>query len=194
VIARLTGTLVEKHMDHAVVDAGGVGYKVHLSLQTGAQLPPAGKPVTLRIHTHVREDALQLYGFVGEREEELFHLLITVSGVGPRLAINVLSGMPAEDLARAVGAGDLTTLTKIPGVGKKTAERLVVELKDKVKRMGPAHSPSARGTPESELASALINLGYKPVEAERAARAAVERSADKQDLASLIREALRSIA
>jgi Holliday junction DNA helicase RuvA len=122
-IARLSGMLIEKRADAAVVDVGGVGYLVHLSQQSLSRLGPPGAAVELRTHTHVREDALQLYGFASGEEEELFHLLIGVSGVGPRLGINILSGMPAGELAVALEGGEIARLTRIPGVGKKTAER-----------------------------------------------------------------------
>src|SRR5205823_6140261 len=132
-IARLSGVLLEKHSDTAVVDVQGVGYLVYLSHQSMARLPSEGSRAQLRCYTHVREDALQLYGLATAEEEELFHLLISVSGVGPKLAVNILSGMPAPELASAIRHGELGRLTKISGVGKKTAERLVMELKDKLK-------------------------------------------------------------
>ena len=135
-IARVAGMLLEKRNDAAIVDVGGLGYLVHLSQQSLAALGPAGSAVALRTYTHVREDALQLYGFVTEDEERLFGMLIDVSGVGPKLAINILSGMAAKELAKALVGGEFARLTKIPGVGKKTAERLVVELKDKLKTSG----------------------------------------------------------
>ena len=170
-IARLDGVLVEKRADAAVVDVQGVGYLVHLSLQSMGRLPAEGDRAQLRCYTHVREDALQLFGFVTAEEEELFHLLIGVSGVGPRLALNVLSGMPAGELATAILHNELARLTKIPGVGKKTADRLVLELKDKIKTSGLAAAPSSRpgGAPSEALLSALVNLGYRPAAAERTA-------------------------
>jgi len=146
-IARLSGTLLDKAADTVIVDVGGVGYLVHLSLQSMTRLPAEGARVDLRTYTHVREDALQLYGFAGDDEERLFHLLIGVSGVGPRLALNVLSGMPAAELAEAIVESEIPRLTRIAGVGKKTAERLVVELKDKLKTAGIALRPAPSAAP-----------------------------------------------
>jgi holliday junction DNA helicase RuvA len=196
VIARLSGTVVEKRADAAVVDVSGVGYLVHVSLQSMARLPPEGARVDLRTYTHVREDALQLFGFVGEDEERLFLLLIDVSGVGPKLALNVLSGMPAGELAHALVEGEIARLTKIPGVGKKTAERLVVELRDRLKTAvwaPKAHGPQPlAGT--SALVSALVNPGYKPVAAERTAEAVRRSLGAAAPVEDQLREALRLIA
>jgi holliday junction DNA helicase RuvA len=199
-IARLSGMLIEKRGDAAVIDVGGVGYLVHLSQQSMARLGPAGSAVELRIHTHVREEALQLYGFATEDEEELFHLLISVSGVGPRLGVNILSGMPAGELAAALVAGELARLTKIPGVGKKTAERLVVELKDKLKTSalltragrGPL-APEARPS-DGALVSALLNLGYKPAAVQRTAEAVRRALGPAAGLEDQLREALKVIS
>ena len=196
-IAHLSGTLVEKRGDAAVVDVGGVGYLVHLSLQSMARLPTEGAEVRLRTYTHVREDALQLFGFATEDEERLFSLLIGVSGVGPRLAQTILSGMPAAELAEALMGGEIARLTQISGVGKKTAERLVVELKDKLKTSGllvraaPALAPlSGSGA----LVSALLNLGYKPAAAERTAEAVRRSLGPQAAVEDQLREALRLIA
>jgi holliday junction DNA helicase RuvA len=196
-IARLSGTLLDKAADTVIVDVGGVGYLLHLSLQSMSRLPAEGSRVDLRTYTHVREDALQLYGFAGEDEERLFHLLIGVSGVGPRLALNVLSGMPAAELAEAIVANEIARLTRIPGVGKKTAERLVVELKDKLKTAGIALRPAA--TPiqlssDGALISALVNLGYKPAAAERTADAVRRSLGVSAPVEDQLREALRLIA
>jgi Holliday junction DNA helicase RuvA len=197
VIARLDGVLVEKRGDAAVLDVQGVGYLVHLSLQSSARLPDGGR-VQLRCHTHVREDALQLFGFVTAEEEELFHLLISVSGVGPKLAVNILSGMPAGELAAAILHGELARLTKISGVGKKTAERLVLELKDKVKESGlvsarPSQPPPAPDADQA-LLSALVNLGYRPAAAERTAEAVRRSLGPAAPLEARLREALKLIA
>jgi holliday junction DNA helicase RuvA len=197
VIARLSGTVVERRADAAVVDVSGVGYLVHVSLQSMTRLPPEGARVDLRTYTHVREDALQLFGFASEDEERLFLLLIGVSGVGPRLALNVLSGMPAGELAHALVEGEIGRLTKIAGVGKKTAERLVVELRDKLK--AAAWTPRAQG-PQPALAgtgalvSALVNLGYKPAAAERTAEAVRRSLGTAAPVEDQLREALRLIA
>jgi Holliday junction DNA helicase RuvA len=199
VIARLSGVLLEKAGDTVILDVGGVGYLVHLSLQSMSRLPPEGARLELRTHTHVREDALQLYGFVSEDEERLFHLLVGVSGVGPKLALHVLSGMRAAELAEAIMEGEIARLTRIPGVGKKTAERLVVELKDKLKEAGIA----ARGQPApipvqlsggGALISALVNLGYKPSAAERTADAVRRTLGASAPVEDQLREALRLIA
>lgn len=195
-IARLDGVLLEKRADSAVLDVQGVGYLVHLSLQSMGRLPPEGARAQLRCYTHVREDALQLFGFLTAEEEELFHLLIGVSGVGPRLALNVLSGMPAGELAVAILHGELARLTRIQGVGKKTAERLVLELKDKIKTSGLAAAPVSRppGAPSEALLSALVNLGYRPAAAERTADQVRRALGPAAPLEDQLREALRLIA
>ena len=197
-IARLSGTVLEKRGDAAVVDVQGVGYLVHLSLQSLGKLPAEGARAQLRCYTHVREDALQLFGFVSAEEEELFHLLISVSGVGPRLAQNILSGMPATELATAILHNEIARLTKISGVGKKTAERLVVELKDKIKTSGlaaarPSQPPAAIGADEA-LLSALVNLGYRPAAAERTAETVRRNLGPAAPLEDRLREALRLIS
>ena len=143
-IARLTGVVEEKRDGAAVVDVNGVGYLVHLSAASLAQLPARGERATLRIHTHVREDALDLFGFVTEEEQEVFRALVDVKGVGPRAAQNILSGIEAKELAQAVAHGDVARLTRVPGVGKKTAERLVVELKEKLVALARAAGPAKK--------------------------------------------------
>lgn len=197
-IARLSGIVVEKGAETAVLDVQGVGYLVHLSVQSMGRLPPEGSRAQVRCYTHVREDALQLFGFLTEEEEALFHLLIAVSGVGPRLALNVLSGMPATELAVAILHGELARLTKIQGVGKKTAERLVLELKDKIKASGlagarPSQPPPA-GAGADALLSALVNLGYRPSAAERTAEAVRRSLGPAAPLEDQLREALRLIS
>jgi Holliday junction DNA helicase RuvA len=198
VIARLSGTLIEKRGDAAVIDVSGVGYLVHVSLQSMVRLPAEGGRAELRCYTHVREDALQLFGFISAEEEELFHLLISVSGVGPKLGINILSGMPAGELATAILHGELARLTKISGVGKKTAERLVVELRDKVKTSGLAGARSSQpppaGASDQALLSALVNLGYRPAAAERTAEAVRRSLGPSAPLESQLREALRLLS
>ena len=196
-IARLSGTLLEKRGDLAVVDVGGVGYQVHLSLQSTARLPAQGGPVQLRTYTHVREDALQLFGFASEEEERLFLLLIEVSGVGPRLAQTILSGMPAGELAAALVGGEIARLTRISGVGKKTAERLVLELKDKLKTsdlLGRAEPPVVQLSGSGALVSALLNLGYKPATAERTADVVRRSLGPAAAVEDQLREALRLIS
>jgi len=199
VIARLSGVLLEKHDDSAIVDVSGIGYLVHLSMQSMGKLPAEGGLAQLRCYTHVREDALQLFGFLTAEEEELFHLLIGVSGVGPKLAINILSGMPAPELAAAILHGELARLTKIPGVGKKTAERLMVELKDRIATSGLAAGArstqaSLAGAADAALLSALVNLGYRPAAAERTAEAVRRNLGAAAPLEDQLREALRVIA
>ena len=171
-IAHLRGKLISKSPGQAIVEAGGVGYDCVISVTTFTGLPAIGAEVALHVHTHVREDSLALFGFLSTDEKRLFERLISVSGVGPKLAVNILSGMPAPELASAIRHGELGRLTKISGVGKKTAERLVMELKDKLKtsslsagRISQPPPPS----PDEALLSALINLGYRTAAAERTA-------------------------
>ncbi|HVO20717.1 MAG TPA: Holliday junction branch migration protein RuvA [Anaeromyxobacter sp.] len=192
-IARLSGRLLEVGEAEAVVDVGGVGYRVHLSRLSLAALPARGEAVALRVFTHVREDALDLFGFATEDEEAVFRALIEVKGVGPRAAQNILSGIEARELAQAVAQGDVVRLTKVPGVGKKTAERLVVELKDRLLALARASGP-ARAAPEADvleqLRTALVNLGYKPPQAEGASESLREGAPGKR-LDELLREALK---
>lgn len=194
-IAQLTGALALKSPEQLIVDVNGVGYLVSVSLNAFYKLPEAGERVQLLVHTHVREDALQLYGFLDRAEKELFLLLTSVSGIGPRLAMNILSGTPTRDLLDALDAGDLARLVAIPGVGKKTAERLVVELRDKIKNLRgmPATEPGRAATGiEAEAVSALVNLGYKRNEAENAVKKAC--AAGATDLEAIIRTALKRVA
>lgn len=175
-IARLTGRLVEKQATRLVVDVNGVGYEVQVPLSTFYVVPEPGADVTLRVHTHVREDALQLFGFSTPLEQQLFERLIAISGIGPKLALAVLSGIEPADLVRAVQAGDVGRLTLIPGVGKKTAERIGLELKD---RLPPGLAPELPGTAagaslRADLVSALLNLGYHRPPAEKAVDAALK--------------------
>ncbi|HVO27436.1 MAG TPA: Holliday junction branch migration protein RuvA [Candidatus Margulisiibacteriota bacterium] len=193
-IAQLAGSLAYKSPEQLVVDVQGVGYRVLVSLNSFYRLPELGDPVRLLIHTHVREDALQLYGFIDRQEKDLFLLLNSVSGIGPRLALNILSGTPTTELLDALEAGDLVRLVAIPGVGKKTAERLVLELRDKIKLIkGARDAGDARQATglESEAVSALVNLGYRQNEAERAVKAA--RAAGASDLEAVIRTALKRV-
>jgi Holliday junction DNA helicase RuvA len=197
VIARLNGVIVEKREEGAVVDVQGVGYLVHLSLQSSGKLSE-GARVQLRCHTHVREDALALYGFATAEEEELFHMLISVSGVGPKLAINILSGMAAPELASAILHSEIARLTRIQGVGKKTAERLVVELKDKLKTSSlvaqRASQPPPIHSSDEALLSALLNLGYRPASAERTAEQVRRSLGPAAPLEEKLREALKLMA
>lgn len=179
-IAFLRGVLLEKHPNQVIVDTGGVGYDVQIPVSTFSALPDAGAEVRLRVHTHVREDALSLYGFFTAEEKAIFEKLITVSGIGPTLAIKVLSGLNTADLVTAIRNSLVDHLVRIPGVGKKTAERMVLELKDKLDAVGiaaAASSTAARPAPalsavEQDVLSALINLGCNRPAAEGAVRKA----------------------
>lgn len=194
-IARLTGLLVEKGEDTAVLDVHGVGYLVHLSAASLLALPARGEQVSLRTITHVREDALDLFGFLTGEEEDVFRALVEVKGVGPRAAQNILSGIEPRDLAQAVAQGDVARLTKVPGVGKKTAERLVVEMKDKVGAGALPGLPvgAVRGAvpadPVAEASVALQALGYKPAEVGKLVQAA---AAPGDSAEAIIRKALKS--
>jgi Holliday junction DNA helicase RuvA len=169
-IAHLRGKLLAKHPNQAIVETAGVGYDVTITVPTFSDLPALGSEVALHIHTHVREDLIALYGFLLPAEKLLFEKLITVSGIGPKLAITILSGMAADDMVRAIRGNDIARLTRIPGIGKKTAERMVLELRDKLPEVGP---PSAVPAPtmsatEEDVLSALLNLGYQRAAAEKA--------------------------
>ena len=168
-IAHLRGKLIVRHPNKVIVETGGVGYDVTLSVPTFSELPSVGSEVALHIHTHVREDQLALYGFLRMEEKELFERLLTVSGIGPKLAITTLSGMPAEQMVSAIRGNDVARLTKIPGIGRKTAERMVLELRDKlpVAEDVRAAVPAISATQEDVL-SALVNLGYQRAPAEKA--------------------------
>jgi Holliday junction DNA helicase RuvA len=166
-IAHLRGRLLAKHPNQAIVEAGGVGYDLVISVPTYAALPAPGVEVALHVHTHVREDALALYGFLGAQEKQLFEKLISVSGIGPKLAITVLS-MPAEEIVAAIRGNDVARLTRIPGIGEKTAERMVLELRDKLESFGAAPVRPAVTPVEEDVLSALVNLGYQRGAAERA--------------------------
>ena len=175
-IALLRGKLVEKHPNQVIVETGGVGYDVAIPISTYTGLPDAGAEVRLRIHTHVREDALLLYGFLTQDEKGLFEKLIGVSGIGPKLAVTILSGLAAPELISAIRRGEVERLVRIPGIGKKTAERLVLELRDKLPAASgeepPAAAPGALSAIEQDVLSALLNLGCAPAQAEAAVRKA----------------------
>ena len=174
-IAHLRGILLSKHPNQLVVETAGVGYEVNISVPTFSDLPGDGSEVALHIHTHVREDSFALYGFLRPAEKQLFEKLITVSGIGPKLAITILSGMAADEMVGAIRGNDLARLTKIPGIGKKTAERMVLELRDKL----PANIGKSTPTVpvlsgmEEDVLSALTNLGYQRAAAEKALTAAL---------------------
>src|SRR5277367_5757341 len=169
-IAHLRGRLLAKHPNQAIIEAGGVGYDVTISVPTFSDLPSVGAEVALHIHTHVREDLIALYGFLRPREKLLFEKLITVSGIGPKLAITILSGMAADEMVGAIRGNDIARLTRIPGIGRKTAERMVLELRDKLPEVSPAAAPSIpiMSATEEDVLSALVNLGYQRAAAEKA--------------------------
>lgn len=193
-IARLRGPLVEIEPNRALIEAGGVGYEVHIPLSTYYELQnlDLGTEVRLHIHTQVREDILALFGFQTRGEKQIFEKLITISGIGPRLAQTILSGMPGNDLVSAITAGDVRRLQRIPGVGKKTAERMVIELRDRLGDLadGPvAPAPKV----DSDLVAALVQLGYKPAQAERAAGKVMAENADRP-FPDLLRRTLKLLS
>lgn len=199
-IAHITGKLIQKQPNSIVVDVGGVGYELTVPLSTFYDLGEEGAAISLRVHTHVREDALQLFGFRTEGEKKLFLMLLTVSGIGPKLAITVLSGLSVEELVQAIRAGNLAKLVAIPGVGKKTAERMLVELKDKVAGILPPgleeHVSAAAQSWEAmreDVVSALVNLGYQKAQAEKAANAVLKQTPDIRFEVAL-KSALRNLA
>ena len=194
-IASLAGTLAEKTPERLVVDVGGVGYAVHVSLQTFADLPANGAPVRLLVHTEVREDAIELFGFLVPDERRLFQLLCKVKGLGPRTALVVLSGMPWRELAATIAGGDAGRLQTIPGVGKKLGERIVVECRDGAALLAAGSAPTAApvrdGGVLDEAISALVNLGYKRAEAERAVERVRRPAAPLEDV---VRAALQGLS
>jgi Holliday junction DNA helicase RuvA len=205
-IAHLSGTLLSKEPNAVILDVGGVGYEVTIPISTFYDLEEPGSNVKLRIYTHVREDALQLYGFKTLRERELFMRLISVSGIGPRLGITLLSGMSAEEMIGSIRTNNLGRLTLIPGVGRKTAERLVMELRDKVaalssaeteEQLGETAASGATVTTEdsmrSDVLSALLNLGYQRSAAEKAVTGALDEGGDIS-VESILRRSLRKLA
>ena len=200
-IGQLRGKLAEKRPNSVLGDVGGVGYVVAVSLSTYAGLGELHTEVTLLIHTHVREDALALYGFISAREKQLFEMLISASGVGPSLALKILSGMSVEELVPAIRGNDLARLTKIPGVGRKTAERMVVELKDRLDAIGAevmrkpvmASAGGAVTDVEADVLSALVNLGYDARTAEEAV-ASGARTAGEGNFEKLLRAALNALS
>ncbi len=195
-IAQVRGRLLRKEPQEAVVDVGGVGYRVTIPLSTFYRVGEPGDEVTLLTHTHVREDALALFGFLTAAEQALFERLIAVSGVGPKLAVSILSGIEAPDLVAALRASDVARLTRIPGVGKKTAERLVLELKDKVQGLAATEEAAPEGPAASakeDLVSALVHLGYSRPEAERGVDRALKEDGTGR-FEELLRRSLRILS
>ena len=193
-IARISGNLIERRPEYCIVDVGGLGYRVFVTLNTFYALPDPGAPVTLQVHTVVRDDAIHLYGFKDRGEKETFESLISVSGVGPRLAVSILSGISPDDLWVAVTGRDAARLTKVPGVGKKTAARLVVELEGKLPQAeSDAPAAAARSQAASDAVSALMNLGYPEAAAAKAVEKAVAALGAEAALEDLLRETLKSL-
>ena len=192
-IARLAGTLADKTPGRIIIDVQGVGYDLQVPLSTFYVIGDAGSAVTLRVHTHVREDVIALYGFATGLEQDLFERLISISGIGPKLALAVLSGMEPPDLVRAISSQDVARLTSIPGIGKKTAERIGLELKDRLPKSVQAAADAAKpATPEdqlrADLLSALLNLGYQRQAADKAIEKALTAASD-----ATFEQALRSV-
>ncbi|HKY33414.1 MAG TPA: Holliday junction branch migration protein RuvA [Candidatus Polarisedimenticolia bacterium] len=201
-IARLTGRLVEREPHQVVVEVAGVGYRISTPLSTFCALPAEGTEVTLRIHTHVREDAIALFGFATRLEQELFERLIDVNGIGPRVALAILSGLPAEGLIAAIAEADSAALRRIPGVGPKTADRIVLELRDRLPRAaahagGGEPAGAANGSLKRDVVSALVNLGYQTGRAEEAVRRAAassEGSREAPGLQEILKRSLKYLA
>lgn len=194
-IAHLRGRLLSKHPNQAIVEAAGVGYDVTITVPTFSDLPAVGTEVALHIHTHVREDALALYGFLRSSEKLLFEKLISVSGIGPKLAITILSGMPADEMVAAIRGNDVARLTRIPGIGRKTSERMVLELRDKLPEAGPSTSPAvpALSAIEEDVLSALVNLGYQRAAAEKTL-ATLPKDGTKGSFDTMFREVLSRLS
>jgi Holliday junction DNA helicase RuvA len=189
-IAHLRGRVLEKHPSHVILEAAGVGYEVTISVPSFSGLPAEGAEVSLYIHTHVREDTLALYGFLRREEKKLFERLISVSGIGPKLAITVLSGIASEALVTALRGNDLTALTRIPGVGKKTAERMVLELRDKLDGLAAAPAPPPGTRMEEDVISALVNLGYQRGSAEQAVKRALDKAGNGASFEQVFRQTM----
>lgn len=192
-IAKVRGTLDHKAPGEVVVDVGGVGYQLSIALSVFYRLPEVGEPVTLLAYTHVREDSLQLFGFLDPVEKQAFVLLTGVSGIGPRLALNVLSGMAADELLDALRDGDVARLVSVPGVGKRLADRMIVELRDRITAL-PEAAPDPTADPgvRDDAMSALLNLGYRRADAERAVRQVLRKGAS--ELETVLKEALRLLS
>lgn len=192
-IAHLRGRLIAKHPNQAIVEAGGVGYDVTISVPTFTDLPAAGNEVSLHVHTHVREDAIALFGFLRQEEKRLFEKLISVSGIGPKLAITILSGMAATEMVAAIRGNDVARLTRIPGIGKKTAERMVLELRDKLEHFAAAPAAAPMSAVEEDVISALLNLGYARPAAERALATATKNGGSRE-FEVLFRDAMAAVS
>ena len=199
-IASLTGRLAFKAPTYLVLDVHGVGYEVFIPLSTYYGLPNLSESISLSVHTHVREDAIQLFGFLTSQEKDAFVLLTSVSGVGPKLALSVLSALPVSNLVSAIQSGDIEKLTTVPGIGNKSASRLVLELKDKVEKLHPGLASASESPRQGEDAtfddalSALVNLGYRPQDAKEALKQVKKSNAKSIVLKDMIRESLKELA
>jgi holliday junction DNA helicase RuvA len=200
-IAFLRGRVLDKHPNRLIVDVQGVGYEVHVPLSTYYDVGDAGADISLRVHTHVREDALHLYGFLTVLEQQVFERLIGISGIGPKLAISVLSGIDARELIGAVQRGDVARLTAIPGIGKKTAERIVLELKDRLQKLAGTATAEAAGPAAAadrlrdDLVSALVNLGYHRPQAEKTVESTLKSGSElgfEQALKRVLKDLMRA--
>ena len=191
-IGHLTGRLASKAPDQILLDVAGVGYLVHIPLSTFYELPEVEKPASLWIHTHVREDALSLFGFLTERERSLFLLLLGVAGIGPKVALTVLSGIPPSELVAALRKQDVRRLVAVPGVGKKTAERMVLELSEKVAAFAEEAPPETAAVAAEDVTSALVNLGYRKTDAERSVDA-IARAGAPDEFGEFLKLALKKL-
>jgi Holliday junction DNA helicase RuvA len=192
-IGRLAGRLLEKQADRVLIDVSGVGYLVSISFQTYQELPAVGGEAAILVHTHVREDSLALFGFASDREKILFEMLIGVSGVGPRLAMTLLSGIPPSELFSALARGDARRLTSIPGIGKKTADRLTLELKEKAAKLATSPEREENVPLSDDVVSALVNFGYRKAEAERAVEN-LSRRGSPDDFGEFLKQALAALS
>ena len=200
-IALISGKIVYKGISHVIVDVQGVGYRVFIPLTTFYELPESGQPITLHVHTSVKQDAINLFGFYTDQERDIFQLMISVSGIGPKVAMNILSGISAHDLLRAISGGDVGKLVKIPGVGKKMAERLVLELKEKFVKKMAADQVSDAGIQNradeilrEDVLSALVNLGYKNNVARDALDKVLRSSEEELEMDKLLKKTLKILA
>jgi Holliday junction DNA helicase RuvA len=192
-IAHLRGRLLAKHPNQAIVETGGVGYDLTITVPTFSELPSLGSDVALHVHTHVREDSIALFGFLRPAEKQLFERLISVTGIGPKLAVTILSGMSAEEMVGAIRGNDVARLVRIPGIGKKTAERMVLELRDKLEDFGVTPKIAAVSPVEEDVLSALVNLGYQRTAAERAL-SGVNKNGKDGSFEVLFRDTLAALA
>jgi Holliday junction DNA helicase RuvA len=200
-IALISGKIVYKGISHVIVDVQGVGYRIFIPLTTFYELPEPGQIITLHVHTNVKQDAINLFGFYTVQERDLFQLMISVSGIGPKMSMNILSGISAQELLRAISSGNVGKLVNIPGVGKKMAERLILELKEKViKKMMMEKMPAADGQHQAgeiiieDVLSALVNLGYKSNVARDALDKALRASEEELGMDQLLKKTLKNLA